>query len=71
MLQGKAAVNGNLEQELVFYLTVQSTMTDNFNRVAISTPRFDPINPHRRDTSATIQSNVWSLQDAGYSGCLV
>ena len=66
-------MNGNVDPSARGLLgcTDLSTMTDNFNRVAISTPRFDPVNPHRRDISATTQSNVWSLQDAGYSGCLV
>jgi len=71
--QGRAAVNGNVDKSArgVFGCADLSTMTNNFNRVAISTPRLDPVNPHRRDTSATTQPNVWSLQDAGYSGCLV
>jgi len=66
-------VNGNVDTSArgLFGCTDWSTMTDNFNRVAISKPRFDPVNPRRRDNSATTQSNVWSLKDAGHSGCLV
>jgi hypothetical protein len=71
--QGRAAVNDNVDTTArgLFGCTDLSTMTDNFNRVAITTPRFDPLNPHRRDTGTITQSNIWSLQEAGHSGCLV
>ena len=55
--QGRAAATGNVDTSArgLFGCTDLSTMTDNFNRVAISTPRFDPVTPRRRDTSATTQ----------------